>query len=462
MAMLLVACAAAADAADAPRGPVWELRPYRTEVFVGVVGRPELPVELPAALADCLAERIRAIQGGAWDATVAAAPPALQQAMAASLEGVTAAALPGKSPDVDKFMLVEVSPAAEGYQVAAREFDVATGLWSATVARPVRQLGKLPEESLSAIFRAFAPLARLSVVSDHRVTLRLRAGWLKPRDAEAAPVRPGDVFRLVARGVGAPAAQGAAPIPWTFCTVEEVGEEGLRGRLETGLREPLPPRWESALEVLALGVAPPERPSVLSLKSTAQPPQALAGYDVYAAASAAERPELLGRTDSRGSLRVPPARDHLLQILLVRHGDQWLARLPMVAGLEPQLTLALAPDDRGVALQECLAGVRDAAVDLAARRALLAGRVKARIAAGQFAEAEPLLKELRKLPSAQDLVASRAAAAKKDLPDDAATQGKIDAALAELARVLATQLDSKAIDQLAAELQKARLKGKRR
>ena len=120
------------------------------------------------------------------------ASPALRQAMAAALEGVTAAALPADPPAADKFMLVLVSAAPDGYQVAAREFDVATGLWSATVVRPVRQLAKLPDESLSAILRAFAPLARLSDVKDGRVMLRLRAGWLRPRNAEA--VRPGDAF----------------------------------------------------------------------------------------------------------------------------------------------------------------------------------------------------------------------------------------------------------------------------
>jgi hypothetical protein len=457
MSILLVACAASGG------GPVWELRPYQVQVLVGVAERPELPAELPAALAGRLAERIRALQGGAWEATVAPAPPALRQAMAASIEGVTAAALPESPRGVDKFMLVEVSAAPDSYRVAAREFDVATGLWSATVVRPVRQLEKLPQQSLAAIFRAFAPLARLSDVNDRRVMLRLRAAWLASRDPAAAPVRPGDLFRLAARGIAPQAAQGAAPIPWTFCTVEEVAEEEeMRGRLETGLREPLPARWESALEVLALGVVPPERPSVLSLKSTAQPPQALAGYEIYAAPSAAERPQLLGCTDDRGSLSVAPARDHLLQILLVKHGDEWLARLPMVAGLEPQLTVALAHDGSRVALQECLAGVRDAALDLAARRAMLAGRLQARMAAGQLAEAEQLLKELRQLPSAQEMIAARVRELKKGLPSDAEFQGKIDAALGQMQRVLAAQLDAKAIDQLAAQLQKMQGKGKKR
>ena len=62
-----------------------------------------------------------------------------------------------------------------------------------------------------------------------------------------------------------------------------------------------------------------------------------------------------------------------------------------------------------------MAALRDAVVDLAARRQMLLVRAKARIAAQQFAEAEQAIKQLRELPAAQDLVAARIAEAKKDL-----------------------------------------------
>ena len=87
------------------------------------------------------------------------------------------------------------------------------------------------------------------------------------------------------------------------------------------------------------------------------------------------------------------------------------------------------PRRQRIELEGLFAGVRDAAVDLAARREMLLGRLKARIAAGRLDEAKPLLKELRRLPSAQDLVALRASELKKDLSGTAASQAKIDAVL---------------------------------
>ena len=450
----LAALVWASAAVGATGQPVWELRPYRVQIYLGFAARPEFGGQLPAVLAGRLAEGIPSLQGGAWIVAVAPAPEGLQQAMSASLAGVTAEVLAKEALEADKVMLVEVSAAGGGYQVAARELDVATGLWSAVVARSLAQLLKLSDACSAAVFEAFAPLARVSALKDGQVVLRLRASAFKPRDAALAPVRPGSVFRLAARAVTGEgeAAARAAPIPWTFCTVEAVAQDELHGRLETGLQNPLPDRWETSLEVLALGVVPPRRPSILTLKATAAPSQPLRGYEVYASTSGTASPVLLGRTDRQGSLRVPPG-DHLLQIVLVKHGEQWLARLPIVPGLEPQLSAAVADNEHRIELDASVAALRDAVVDLAARRQMLLVSARARIAAQQFAGAEQAVKQLRELPAAEELVAARIAEAKNSLSGDAASLARLDAVLADYQQVLAAQFDAKEIDDLVAQIE---------
>jgi hypothetical protein len=439
--------------AGAAGQPVWELRPYRVQILLGFAARPELGGELPSVLAERLAASISSLQGGAWNVAVAPAAPVLQQAMSASLTGITAEALPKEALEADKVMLVEVSAAGGGYQVTACELDVATGLWSAPVVQPLAQLLKLPDACSAAVFRAFAPLARLSVLKDRQVVLRMRAMALKPRDAALATVRPGSVFRLAARAVDETgSAARAAPIPWTFCTIEEVAQDELHGRLVTALREPLPERWETSLEVLALGVVPPRRASVLTLTTTARgASQGLPGYEVYTASPGAGSPIFLGRTDRQGSLAIQPS-DHILQILLVKHGDQWLARLPIVPGLELQLSAAVDHNEHRIALEGRVATLRDAIVDLAARRQILLKRARARISAHQFAEAEQVLKQLRELPSAEDLVTARIADAKKDFSGDEASLTRLDAVLAGFQQTLAARFNAKEIDDLAAEI----------
>jgi hypothetical protein len=93
-------------------------------------------------------------------------------------------------------------------------------------------------------------------------------------------------------------------------------------------------------------------------------------------------------------------------------------------------------------------------MDLAARRELLICRLKARIAAERLDEAETLLAQLRQLPTAQDLLAAPAAGLKKNLSGEPASQGKADAALANFQKVLTAQLDAKAVDDLAADIEK--------
>jgi hypothetical protein len=203
------------------------------------------------------------------------------------------------------------------------------------------------------------------------------------------------------------------------------------------------------MEVLALGVPLPRQSSVLTLKSTAQPAQALVGYDVYLGAT--NGPILLGRTDRQGAIKLMPSPG-ILQLLLVKHGDQWLARLPVVPGLEPQLLATIGHDEQRIKVEGLFVGVYDAAVDLAVHREILLDRAKAHIAAQEFDAAEQLLKELRKLPTAQDFIASRAQDLKKGISDDPAAKGRIAAVLADFQNALGSQMDGKAIDELAKQL----------
>jgi hypothetical protein len=211
------------------------------------------------------------------------------------------------------------------------------------------------------------------------------------------------------------------------------------------------------MEVLALGVAPPRQSSTLTLKSTTDSSQPLAGCDVYVSAAWDSKPVFLGRTDFQGTLEVPPA-DNPLQILLITQGGQRLAQLPVVPGLEPRLALAVAPDARRMELDELSSALHDAAIDWAARYEALASRLKKRIAAGQYDEAERLLSELREMPTVEEHIKTNVRRLTKDIPSDPALRSRIDAIMTDVQTVLTSQLDAKAIDELARQIQKGREK----
>ena len=275
-----------APAAAAEAKPVWELTPYRVEVLTAFAPRPELTPAWQADFQARLAVRLAALHGAAWSVRVAAAPAGgmLSQCAALSEHGTADACLRAAAPrengppaevpaDCDKVMLLAVSW-ADGYRVTAREFDVRTQQWSPPVSRSAPQLTKLVDGATTAVCQAFAPLARVSALDGQRAVLRLRTSALVPRDRQPRPVARGDAFRLVVRSDAERGLPTLLTIPRTICVVEEVRDDGLRCRLESGVRGPLDVYLNGNAEWLALGVGPLP-PSVTPAKASAVTSDAL-------------------------------------------------------------------------------------------------------------------------------------------------------------------------------------------
>jgi hypothetical protein len=216
---------------------------------------------------------------GTADACLPAAAPRENMPPAAPRENTPPAGVPA---DCDKIVLLAVTW-ADGYRVTAREFDVRTQTWSPPVSRSAPQLAKLGDAAATAVCQAFAPLARFSALDGRRAVLRLRASALAPRDRQPRPVQRGDAFQVLVRSE----AEGRRPaevltIPRTLCIVEEVRDDGLRCRLESGVRGPLDGHLNGKAEWLALGVAQP--PAV-----AAKPPAATGDALEAAARQALEK-----------------------------------------------------------------------------------------------------------------------------------------------------------------------------
>lgn len=457
----LVACVGAASAGAQT---VWELTPYRLQIVLGVAPSPTLSSGLEADLRTALVERTDALVGAPWRIAVVAAPPALEHQMIRAIERVTVGSLPRKSLDGDKVILLAVAPAPDGYRLAARELDVRTLLWGTTVSGRVWQVAKLRDAALDVMFSAFRPLGRVERVEGKQVGLRLKALGLPSRDVSPASVGPGDVFLPVIRyndreGRLRKDKQGNViypwPVDWTFLTVESVADKRVQCRLQTGYRTPLSSRRRGRFEQLALAVIPPRKPSVLTLTSRSAAAKPLAGYDVYVRGAESEQAVLLDRTDRRGRISVPPAASPL-RILLVRSGRETLARLPVVPGLLPELVAEVANDDRRLEVEGLITGLQEEMVDLVTRREVLFARARARIEAGEFGEAEELLRQLRALPTSAEFALILSAEQRKLHSEDPAAQAKIDAMFQDTQKLVQKYLDKAPIEAIHRELRKAR------
>ena len=400
----------AAAAADDTAPPAWEMLPYRIQLLTAVDADASLPARLAQELPADLAARVPAVVGGAWRLEAGVAPLELRHRILHSLGHVIADDLPTAAKKGDKVILLGVAAHESGYVVRARELDLATGLWNTTVTRNVRQAAAVKQEALWCLLSAFAPQARIEKVEDKIVTLKLRAAALARRDANLPLLLSGTVFRPVlvkSDAHGAILAGPPEPIGWTYLIPNEskITSSPFTARIETGLSATVLPEYHPTRLRLALGVSPSQDSTKVKLvaEGSAAP---LEGYEV-----AAQEPEVagkagavlsLGRSGADGIVVVPPSLK-AVRTLLIRHGEEVLARLPIVPGLAEEITISLADDQPRLVIESALSRIQDELVDLVARREVLASRIKAAAAAGNSAAADKLKEQLRKL-SGTDLL----------------------------------------------------------
>ena len=141
---------------------------------------------------------------------------------------------------------------------------------------------------------------------------------------------------------------------------------------------------------------------MLSLKSRTAPHEPLFGYYVYSRVPGKEAATLLGRTDRRGRFVVPPG-DHIIRVLLVRNGREPLARMPMVPGLEKELSTEIARDDLRLWTEGYIFGLQEELVDIVVRRKIYMTLIRVRMDEGKIEQAEKMLKDLREMPDAMQL-----------------------------------------------------------
>ena len=410
--LLLLPLSFGAVIADESAPMAWEMLPYRIQLLTAVEADAFLPPRLEQELPGDLAARVPAVVGGAWRLEAGAAPVELRHRLLHSLAGLTADDLPAAAKKGDKVILLGVTTSENGYLVRTRELDLVTGLWNTTVTRSVRQATGVKQEALWCLLSAFAPQARIEKVEDKIVTLKLRAAALARKDSSQSLIPSGTVFRPVlvkSDARGAIVAGLVEPIGWTYLipTESKTSSSPFTARIETGLSGTVLPEYHPTRLRLALGVSPSQDSTIVKLvaEGSAAP---LEGYEVAAqeseVAGKAGAVLSLGRSGPDGIVVVPPSLK-AVRMLLIRHGEEVLARLPLAPGLAEEITISLADDQPRLAVESALSRIQDDLVDLVARREVLASRIKSAAAAGNTAAADKLKEQLRKLPSVDLLLA---------------------------------------------------------
>ncbi|MBX9791819.1 MAG: hypothetical protein K2Y37_23090 [Pirellulales bacterium] len=463
-----------------PADQVWGATPYRIEIWVAI--DPACGDDaLFAELSEALATQIDRLIGGAWDARIKPAPAPLLRAALVDLDHLPVESWPKpeatstaepvesitnrppseqahtESAAIDKQIVLAVSRASAGWQLAARELDGGSGLQGCTVRRTANDRQGLSEAAFRTLLAAFAPLARIATVEGKAIELDWRASKLPHRDPGLQLMHPGDLLLPVVREFDrAGAVRRVQPLEWTFIRVDDGAGSPNRGTLFSGLRAPLGRRRRGRVEQVAIVVRPSAGSTRLELCSRTQPERPLIGYEVYAHAPDSTETRLLGATDGRGQFLVAARASEPLQILIVKHGQEFLARLPIVPGLFAQQRAPVVDDDLRMAVEGYVVGLQERLVDTIVRRKILLARLRMRIEQGRAGEAQPLMDELRKVETKERLLNELAGRERATVTDDPVSTARIRKLFADTREAIERYLDPNEIDAAERELAAAR------
>ena len=462
-AVLLASCAAAQAQA------LLERSPYRVCLVVTTDNSPGLLARDAAALEERLLQEIPSRLGGVWQVELPAEAassteddqrPAVSLKQLArrglrKLDQVEPEHLAATAAGLDKILFAHIATTTWGaYEITAREFDVRTHALGTLVSLECAQLPLLTSVAFQALWQAFSPLAEVEDVSGNEATLRVKAAALPLPDRQLQLVEPGDIFRATVRfNYRDGSLRRLHPIEWTFLIARQTEGPVATCEIFTGLRSPLSARRRGLVEQLAVVVRPTYGETQLKLVAAGAQSEPLPGYTVHAQVPGEPATTQLGVTDRQGQIVVPPDQAPL-RILLIMHGGELLARLPIVPGLEPQL-VAQVPDDRiRFQIEAAMAGIQEQVIDVYVRRTVLLSQCEAQLEAGNLELAQRLLEELRKLKTAEAFQAELNQLERRTFVNDPRMKRRIDKLIGDTRQVVQNQLGDGEIDRLAAELQK--------
>jgi hypothetical protein len=449
----------AAKATAAAAEPLWELAPYRVQLWSAVAAGAHLPQDAPQAVGDGVRQRVETVVGAAWQIEAAAvAEPRLRQRMATALAELGADDLPPGS-GFDKVLLLAVREQAGEYLVEVREWDQTARAFGPVHQRRAARPGALADEAFRAVLAAFSPVAEIESVQGSDVRLRLRAAALPSRDPGLNALAAGDVLRPIVRRAdpyGKASGESVATVPWTYLLVKEAAGGALSAQLHSGIRSPLATNRRSRNRQFALAVGRPRGETTLALVAADGSGRPLEGYDVFARAPEETALRLVGRSDQAGRVRVPAA-GHPLQILSVKHGSQLVARLPVVAGLTAQASAELVDDDARLEAEGRVMAIQETLVDAVTRRGLLVAQVEARLKAGDYDRARRLLDELKRLPNRQQLLFEIDEHQRRLTAAQPQATRQLERMFGDTRKVLSQHLDPRVIDELELQLSRSKV-----
>ena len=344
--------------------------------------------------------------------------------------------------------------------LCGREWDPVGQTFGHPLTRQIMQRRELSTAVFRLTHDLFRPRLQIERITDGLASVTVQAGALTPADPTCQQLKSGQFWQpfLRYRNVKGTVEKLQA-VPWTLLQVTDIATESTahgQARIVSGLRSALPNRRRPRIDVLARAMEQVAPETELKLISRQSPSRPLVGV-VVDARSKPDAPAVRLMTDRNGAVRIPARTTDPLLWLTVRSGEKTLARLPLVPGLEPQVTAELPDDSLRLRVEGELSILQSNLTDAVAQRAVLIARIRRLVQLGDWKSANELRKDLSSLPTTdaylRELNAIRVPAIKTaQAAKDKGTAAYIERVCGEASKIIQKYLDEEKLKTFEEEL----------
>ena len=370
---------------------------------------------------------------------------------------------------VDKIFPVTVEVEGASYVISAREWDRESELLTTVRTRTTIDRRTIASQILRLLSEVFRPITLIDEATPLTARIRYKAGEFPPGDPAFALAKKDAIyvpfFRYLDRNK---VMQKLQFLPWSYITATNVERIRANCELSTGVKTPLGSFKRRRMELRALELKPYTDQTTLTLVPKRNRTRPLVGYLVAVydeipppAPEPGEEPKEdvperekpdIYRSDRFGNVTISVDPNKPLQWIFIRSGSALLAKFPLVAGAEKQMTVECPDDTIRLDVEGQIVLLQSRLVDTIAKQAMVKAMITNRLKKGEWKKVDESLKELDELPtieSFETLVSEiqYPALKKADERRDRTSKGRIKKLGETVLKVARIHLDQQKIDE---------------
>lgn len=319
---------------------------------------------------------------------------------------------------VDKIFPVSVEVEGSSYIISAREWDRESELLTTVRTRTTVDRRTIAAQILRLLGEVFRPTVLIDEATPQTARIKYKAGEFPPGDPAFAVAKKDAMFipffRYLDRNK---VMQKLQFLPWSYITATSIERIRADCELATGVKTPLGSFKRRRMELRALALKPYTDQTTLTLvpkrnrtrplvgylvavydEIPPPPPELKPGEEPSEDLPEREKPDVY-RSDRFGNVTIPVDPNKPLQWIFIRSGSVLLAKFPLVAGAEQQITVECPDDTIRLDVEGQIVLLQSRLVDTIAKQAMVKAMITNRVKAGEWKKVDESLKELDELPT---------------------------------------------------------------